>query len=203
MRRRLAAVAAVTSAFVLFAAAPAFADHETPKLVPDNPTCKSLGLVALFPKVDPPTDVVNKFVTADLSEDKKFLDVVAKEGFVITAVIVKAGPDANVYSVEPFHDMHAPLVGQDKNIPVISHYEVCGGVEETPTPTPTEPTPTETSPTVQPTASESPAVVPTAVPAGADNGGSGTAGLMGLVLAGGVAVAGAAAAVRRRTRHGA
>ncbi len=85
----------------------------------------------------------------------------------------------------------------------------------TPTPTPTKtptakPTPTETptskpTPTKTPTAkpsAETPAPVPTAVPAGADSAGGGSgAGLFGLVLATTGAAAGTAVIVRRRFLH--
>jgi hypothetical protein len=85
----------------------------------------------------------------------------------------------------------------------------------TPTPTPTKtptstPTPTKTpteSPTTPPTtetpsvAPTTPVPVPTEVPAGATGGGSGSAGLVGLVLAGAAAAAGAAVVARRRFLH--
>jgi hypothetical protein len=80
----------------------------------------------------------------------------------------------------------------------------------TPTPTPTtaKPTPSHTpshspKPTPTPTTStKTPAPVPTAVPGGADSAGGGSgAGLVGLVLAGGGAVAGTAAIARRRFLH--
>jgi hypothetical protein len=89
----------------------------------------------------------------------------------------------------------------------------------TPTPTPTtaSPTPSHTpshsatpshtpshsgKPTPPPTKSETPAPVPTAVPGGADAAGGGPgAGLVGLVLAAGGAVAGTAAIARRRFLH--
>ena len=71
---------------------------------------------------------------------------------------------------------------------------------KTPKPTPTmtkTPTPTKT-PTTKPSA-ETPAPVPTAVPAGADGGGGGSAaGIVGLVLATGGVVAGAAVIARGR-----
>jgi len=71
----------------------------------------------------------------------------------------------------------------------------------TPTKTPTEePTtpPTTKTPTVAPT---TPVPVPTEVPAGATAGGSGSAGLVGLVLAGAAAAAGATVVARRRFLH--
>jgi hypothetical protein len=65
-----------------------------------------------------------------------------------------------------------------------------------PTPTPTP------KPTPKPTATKTPAAVPTAVPAGTDAAGGGSAaGLVGLVLAAGGAVAGGAVMARRRFMH--
>jgi hypothetical protein len=64
----------------------------------------------------------------------------------------------------------------------------------------TTPTPTSTpTPTEQPTTpAETPAPVPTSVPAGGSAGGGGSVGLLGLILAGSAAVAGAAVFARRR-----
>ncbi|HEY9377751.1 MAG TPA: LPXTG cell wall anchor domain-containing protein [Jiangellaceae bacterium] len=127
-----------------------------------NVTCEDLGLEALFPKVDPPKDVDNEFVTANVYRDGKKLDVTAKDGFVVKAVIVKGGDASNVYDQPPFVGMHAPLKNDKK--PEISHYEVCGCPEKTETPTdePTKPTEEPTTPTKEPT---TPVVTPT-VPAG-------------------------------------
>jgi len=218
MRRRLAATAAVTSAFVLFAAAPAFAEHVEPITEDGNPTCSELapeGVTWTELKVEPVEDGTSSdgslTVTIEVrdSADGPVFDWSSNIG--LDAVFVKGGNvGGNLYQYDPPSEetadtgLHSPLNPSGKWAG-LSHVSFCydaGEETPTPTPTPTE-TPTE-SPTVQPTASESPAEVPTAVPAGADNGGgNGSAGLIGLVLAGGVAVAGAAAAVRRRTRHGA
>jgi hypothetical protein len=72
---------------------------------------------------------------------------------------------------------------------------------KTPTESPTTPPATKT-PTVAPTTPvETPVPVPTEVPAGVTGGGSGSAGLVGLVLAGAAAAAGAAVVARRRFLH--
>ena len=78
----------------------------------------------------------------------------------------------------------------------------------TPTPTTAKPTPSQTpmhTPKATPTPSEStktPAPVPTAVPGGSNTAGGGSgAGLVGLVIAAGGAVAGTAAIARRRFLH--
>jgi hypothetical protein len=76
-----------------------------------------------------------------------------------------------------------------------------GDVWLPPGPHTTTPTPTP-KPTPKPTATKTPAAVPTAVPAGTDAAGGGSAaGLVGLVLAAGGAVAGGAVIARRRFMH--
>ena len=81
------------------------------------------------------------------------------------------------------------------------------GCEPTPTPTPTntptaKPTSTAT-PTPRETPTKTPAPVPTAVPAGTDatGGGGSAAGLLGLAVVTGGAVAGTAVLARRRFLH--
>jgi hypothetical protein len=213
MRRQLVASgAAITIAAAVAFALPAIAQSE-PEPFEGNVTCEELeadgfieGLIEEGGiKVDPAVDEINEFFAADVHDGGTLLDVVANEGFVILAVIVKGGEDSNVYFEEPFVDMHAPVVGQPGNIPEISHYEVCIGEEEEETTPPTTPPtmpPTTETPSVQPTTPvETPAPVPTEVPAGDTEGNSGSAGLFGLVLAASVAVAGAAMAARRRFLH--
>jgi hypothetical protein len=226
MQRRLAIFIAA-GALVLASSAPAFADHEEPELFEDGPggntTCEEVGArvgADIVPppahadwddtgKVEPPVELDNEFVTATFTEfndddEPTHLTVTAKPGFVVTAVIVKGGPASNAYTQEPFHDMHAPGVGQNQNIPGISHYTICGeetdddngngdngngdngddgnGEEPTKTPVP----------------------VPTDVPAGAVNSilGGGSAGLVGLLAIAAVATAGIAVIALRRFRHG-
>jgi hypothetical protein len=72
---------------------------------------------------------------------------------------------------------------------------------KTPTEEPTKPPTTETPSMAPTTPVATPVPVPTAVPAGATGGGSGSAGLVGLVLAGAAAAAGAAVVARRRFLH--
>jgi len=195
MRRQLvAAAAAITTTFAIAFAAPAIAEHETPEEVEGNPTCESLGLGESLEKIEFEGDQPTEFE----------IDPADYPGFVITGVIVKGGPSALIYDEPPFDHLTAPD-GKE-----ISHIEVCGEEEEeTPPPTPTDtPTPTETpteTPTVVPTTPApvptTPAPVPTEVPAGTNAGDGGGAGLLGLVLAGGAAVAGAAVFARRRFLH--
>ena len=51
---------------------------------------------------------------------------------MILAIIVKGGNAYNIYGPEdaPFTNLRAPLVGQDKNIPNISHWFICYRLDE-------------------------------------------------------------------------
>ena len=216
MLRRMATVVAATTALALASAAPALADHveyDDPHKFDGNLSCTDFGLTAppaatgwdSTGKVDPPADVDNQFVTATLSDDGTELTVVAKDGFVVTAVLVKGGKGGGgtAYFHAPFEDMTTSATAQE-----ISHYNICGEVEEVPTtPPPTTPPPTTppvteppteeptTPPTEEPT---TPKPVPTSVPAGygqADNGSASTIGLLAFVTA--LAVGGAALVTRR------
>ena len=182
MRRQLlATAAAVTTTLALAVAVPAFAEHEDPELVPGNPSCESLDLGESLEKIE--------FEEGDQPTEFE-IDPADYPGFVITGVIVKGGPNALVYDEPPFDHLTAPE-GKE-----ISHIEVCGvEEEETETPTPT-PTPTNGE-----TTTTTPAVVPTEVPAGVNDSGSGLAGLIGLVIAASAAAAGFVLFARRRALH--
>jgi hypothetical protein len=88
------------------------------------------------------------------------LDVTINEGFTATGIVVKGGPDANVYDgpfvgpieVEGMTSPINPATGRPFDI---SHWFVCG-FEAQPTATPTA------TPTVTPTAT--PTIAPTATP---------------------------------------
>jgi hypothetical protein len=182
MRRQLlATAAAISTTLALAVAVPAFASHEDPEEVAGNPTCESLGLGESLDKIEFTDDQPTEFA----------IDPADYPGFVITGVIVKGGPSALVYDEPPFDHLTAPD-GKE-----ISHIEVCGEEEEETTP-PTTPPPTngETTP-----AETTPAEVPTEVPAGVNDGGSGSAGLVGLMIAAGAAAAGFVLFARRRALH--
>jgi hypothetical protein len=192
MRRQLlATAAAITTTLALAVAVPAFADHEDPELVPGNPSCESLGLGESLDKIEFDADQPTEFE----------IDPADYPGFVITGVIVKGGPNALVYDEPPFDHLTAPE-GKE-----ISHIEVCGEEEvdetETPTPTPTngETTPANGETTPANGETTPPVVVPTEVPAGVSDGGSGSAGLVGLIIAAGAAAAGFVLFARRRALH--
>ena len=222
MLRRMATVVAATTALALAGAAPALADHveyDDPHKFDGNLSCTDFGLTAppaatgwdSTGKVDPPADVDNQFVTATLSDDGTELTVVAKDGFVITAVLVKGGTGGGgtAYFHAPFEDMTANVNPQGEP-QEISHYNICGELDgdetETPKPDETEtPKPDETETpkpddkeTPKPDDKETPKPVPTSVPAGygdADNGSASTTGLLAFVAA--LAVGGAAFFTRR------
>jgi LPXTG-motif cell wall-anchored protein len=152
-------VALAGSALVVGALLPtASADHEDPEFVAGNVrSCAQIGLKTLLEKQEgddegnPPPSASNDFVEATVSDDGRFLDVELIEGAnrEITAVIVKGGPGAHVYRTAPFHDMSSPL-NLGGNIPVISHYEVCGKKKGYPTKPPETTPPTTTPPETEP-----------------------------------------------------
>jgi hypothetical protein len=198
MRRQLlATAAAITTTLALAVAVPASAQEE-PELFPGpgNIRCDELdleGLTDIFEDLEGDED--NEFFTATVSEDGTSVTVVAKEGSVILAVIVKGGDDSYIYRSD-FTDMVAPPVGQD-NTPTISHYDVCIGVEEDDE----DNGDNGDKDNGDKDEDETPAPVPTEVPAGASDGSGGSAALLGLALAGTAAVAGAAVVARRRFLH--
>jgi hypothetical protein len=205
MRRQLlATAAAITTTLALAVAVPASAQEE-PELFPGpgNIRCDELdleGLTDIFEDFEGDED--NEFFTATVSEDGTSVTVVAKEGSVILAVIVKGGDDSYIYRSD-FTDMVAPPVGQD-NTPTISHYDVCIGVEEDDKDNGDKDNgdkdngDKDEDETAKPT---TPAPVPTEVPAGASDGSGGSPALLGFALAGTAAVAGAAVVARRRFLH--
>lgn len=203
MLRRLATVVAATTALALAGAVPALADHDEvvdPLLVEDNPTCEDVA--ALFDDLED----VEELDTIQFNDDQPSsftVDPADYPGFEIF-VIVKGGPDANVY-FSNFTDMTAPEVSSGKPAD-ISHITVCGVETDVPTteppttpPTNGETPPPTTPPTTPPTEDgETPKPVPTEVPAGygqADNGSAGTMGLIAFATA--LAIGGAALVSRR------
>jgi hypothetical protein len=227
MRRQLVASgAAVTTALAVglaISALPAVATHVEPETVGGNPTCSELvdGGVTEF-KVEPVADGTytdgTLTVTIDVRDtaDGPVFDWTSNIG--VDAVFAKGGPQGNLYVYDPEATgdtgLHAPVnpKGNDPDKWAgLSHISFCYDKDETtttppttpPTKPPTTPPTTETpTPTEAPTTPvETPAPVPTEVPAGTDAGDGGSAGLVGLVLAGGAAVAGAAVFARRRFLH--
>ncbi|MCK2245339.1 MULTISPECIES: hypothetical protein [unclassified Crossiella] len=61
-------------------------------------------------------------------------------GLTVTGIVVKGGPGYNVYlpaglGLLPWPGLHSPLVGQNGNIPEISHWFACGQAQTTTKPT--------------------------------------------------------------------
>lgn len=157
---------------VVFGAFNAAADHVDPTFAAGNPSCPA-GLNEL--KVDPPADGQfsdNKdetpgplVVTLTVDEGAKEFDWTSNIG--VDVVIVKGGPNANVYTYSPEStgdtNLHAPLNedGSDDWYG-LSHISFCYDVENTPSPSPSaSPSETETpggspSPSVSPSETETP-----------------------------------------------
>jgi hypothetical protein len=211
----MATVVAATAALALAGAAPALAEHvdfDDPYEFQDNQagTCAAFGLTPPpadddwddTGKVDPPVDIDNDFVEATLSEDGTEVTVVAKSGFVITAVIVKGGTGGGgtAYFHGPFEDLGANVNPQG-DPQEISHYVICGEIEEeetTPPPPPPDGNGDDDDDNGDDKETPKPAV-PTDVPAGlGDSGGSNAAGMIGLFAVVAGMAAGIAVLVRRR-----
>jgi hypothetical protein len=129
----------------------------TPTTVPDNPSCPA-GTIAL--KVEPVADGTytdgTLTVTIDVrnTADGPVFDFTANLG--VDAVIVKGGPDADVYQYDPPSEvtadtaLHAPVNPNNNNFYGLSHISFCYDVEpptatSTSTNTPVPPTVTATN----------------------------------------------------------
>ena len=104
-----------------------------------NPRC-TVGELSV--KDDGPTlsGFSNGAITITYTDAATVASVTAADGYVIDAVIVKGGPNANVYTTAPFVNLVAPD-NNGGNRPDISHVEVCYSEVDESTTT-TEPTTT-------------------------------------------------------------
>jgi hypothetical protein len=158
MRRRLAiAVAAMAGAVGLFVALPASAQSNDGELVPGNPGCDDIapeGVTWIELKVEPPEDGDSSdgtlTVNVDVSntDDGQVFDWESNIG--VDAVIVKGGPNANVYVYDPESmgdtGLHAP-VNSSGMWAGLSHISFCYDTDDVPPSTPTTaPTPPTTAP---------------------------------------------------------
>lgn len=122
----------------LVTASPAFAAHVAPVFVPGNPDCADLGFDFGFkPQPEPPPSGTYPFPDGihelTLTSDGIFFDWSSTLG--LDAVIVKGGPNANVYFYDPEATsdtgLHSPI-NPNNNAPfAISHIEVCYDYEVT------------------------------------------------------------------------
>ena len=68
-------------------------------------------------------------VIKDDSPDTQYITIDPKDipaGIELTGIVVKGGDAYNLYPPTVLTQLHAPLVGQDKHIPTISHWFACG-----------------------------------------------------------------------------
>lgn len=108
------------------------------------------------------------------TSDGTFLDITAiPEDIEVTGVVVKGGPNYNVYNVEllgelPWEGLRSPY-NNGGNVPEISHWYACGGPaddEEPPTTTVPPPPPSEEPPPIDaPPTEEPPTSAPPSEPA--------------------------------------
>lgn len=81
-------------------------------------------------KIDPPTNFSNDFVDITLSSDGRYLNWATKNGAQMVAIIVKGGPNYNLYDYTTTTraadtGLHSPTPVGKKTPPQISHYNVC------------------------------------------------------------------------------
>lgn len=110
-----------------------------PIFVPDNPDCESLGLTSFWYKVDPPdsgTYPLDALNTVVVSVDDLLFDW--SSTLSIDAVIVKGGPNANLYLYDPEAlsndgepSLHAPVNPSNGLYYGLSHIEFCFDYEVT------------------------------------------------------------------------
>jgi len=122
-------------AAIALAILPAAASHVAPILVEGNPSCTDLEYGFGF-KIDPPnpgTYSIGSLGTVTFTSDGTYFDWTSTVG--VDAVIVKGGPNSNVYVYDPpaeaFFDtgLHSPINPNDRRpfelTPELSHIEFC------------------------------------------------------------------------------
>lgn len=116
---------------VMTLTAPQFA-HVTPGFVAGNPDCSDLGYDFGFkPQPEPPPSGSYAFPdginTLTIDSDGSLFDW--SSTLSLDAVIVKGGPNANVYAYDPEEtadtDLHSPINPNNDQPYAISHIEVC------------------------------------------------------------------------------
>jgi hypothetical protein len=198
--RRVAISIAATTALALGGAATAFADAHFVDHNKNLTTCEAAGLTGeiLIDDGNPSVEGLSGVVS-----DGKYLNVtVDSELWDVSGTVVKGGPNSRVYPGDPVADMHSPDHPDEGKTPDISHWYVCGKEADPKDPDPKDPDPKDPDPKdpdpKDPEPDKTPAPVPTEVPAGYGDTGSGVAGTVGLLGAFAAAVAAGALLIRRR-----
>jgi hypothetical protein len=96
-----------------------------------NPKCEDLGLLGFKPQPEPPPTGTYTFPdgvnTVDINSDGKYFDWFSTIG--IDLVIVKGGPNANLYVYNPESfgdtDLHPPVNPNNQKVYAISHIDYC------------------------------------------------------------------------------
>lgn len=187
-------------AIMIVATTPAFGDHVEPVFVASNPNCASIESTWDELKVEPVSDGTysDGTLTVTVDVDGSVFDWSSDIG--VDAVLVKGGPDANLYRYDPPAEetadtgLHAPTNPANDQFYGLSHisfcYDTAGGPSPSPSPSPTEietssPSP---SPTILGTQTERPPTTsPTSTVAGERLARTGP-GTGALALAGAIAV---------------
>ena len=124
---------------------PAAADHVAPIFVASNPSCTGFGYQSGFKddNAGPGTFVVPGSGTITVSVNGSTQTFNWSATFGIDAVIVKGGPNANLYIYQPPTEsisdtgLHAPLNPSTATFFGLSHIEFCYDTDPTATPSPT------------------------------------------------------------------
>jgi hypothetical protein len=147
LRRALViGLAALAGALGLFTALPASADHVTPTQEPGNPQCPD-GTTEL--KIEPVESgtFTDGTLTVTLVVTGNTFDWTSNIG--VDVVIVKGGPNANVYVYDPEATsdtgLHAPINPRTGEPFGLSHVSFCYDVGEEPTTTTTTTTESTTT----------------------------------------------------------
>ncbi len=216
MRRQLlattAAIGTTLAVGIAVFAVPAIATHVTPVTVPGNPTCSTLAPGTTELKVDPGAsgtfDDGTLFVTITVHDTAMGPTFDWSSNLGVDAVFAKGGSEGGnlyVYDPEAIGDtgLHTPVTGGSGKWAGLSHISFCYDEDDSPPPTNGETTPPngETTPPADQRRDDA-CRVPTEVPAGVNgDSGSGSAGLVGLMIAGSAAAAGFVLFARRRALY--
>jgi uncharacterized Zn-binding protein involved in type VI secretion len=161
---------------IILASSPARGNHVDPVLVRGNPSCANIVSSWDGLKVEPVADGTYSDGTLTVTVDVRGRVFDWTSNIGVDAVIVKGGPDANLYRYDPPAEetedtgLHAPTNASSGEFYGLSHISFCydGGAQPSPSPSPTEtetesPSPSPTV-TVSPTVTESPTGTTTASP---------------------------------------